>query len=167
MNETRIARLYKSEAKSLDAFDKRILRIVQRDANRSVSDIAAEVGLSQTPCWKRLRQLTVSGAIKRKVALLDQKKLGLGTTVIVSIKAGTHSSKDLARFAAKIAAMEEVMTLYRLAGDTDFVLTVVVPNQEAYEEFYQRLVKLFPFKDVTSRFVLENIKYETAFPIRD
>jgi len=163
----RISRLYTRDGKSFDAFDKRILGIVQRDGSRSISDIAAQVGLSRTPCWKRLKQLTASGAIKRTVAILDQKKLGLGTTVVVSVQVGAQSSKDLARFATKVAAMEEVMDLYRLAGDIDYVLRVVVPDQEAYDDFYQRLIELLPLKSVTSRFVLENIKSETALPIRD
>jgi len=151
----------------MDAIDKRILRLIQKDACLAISEIGAQVGLSQTPCWKRLKQLAASGVIKRRVALLDEKKLGLRTTVFVSIQVGAHSSKDLARFAAEVAAMEEVMDFYRMAGDIDFLLRVVVADTAAFDRFYQRLIELIPLKSVTSRFALEEIKSETAFPIRD
>lgn len=151
----------------IDAIDKRILRIIQQDASRSISGIAAEAGLSQTPCWKRLRRLTANGVIKRRVALLDPEKLGLRTTVFVSVQIAGHSSKDLARFAVNIAAMEEVMDLYRLAGDVDFGMRVVVPDATAFDTFYKRLIDLIPVKNVTSRFALERIKSETAFPIEN
>jgi Lrp/AsnC family transcriptional regulator len=167
MGEAKILSIPTSDAKSMDMIDKRILRIIQQDASRPVSEIAAQVGLSQTPCWKRLQRLAALGVIKRRVALLDQKKLGLGTTVFVSIQIGNHSSKDLARFAKDVSAMEEVMDFCRLAGDADFGLRVVVADAAAFDAFYQRLIELIPIKNVTSRFVLENIKSETALPIRD
>src|ERR1017187_2725142 len=102
-----------SETTSLDAIDKRILRIVQNDASLTIYEIATQVGLSQTPCWKRLQRLKASGVIKRRVELLDPVKLGLGTTVFVSIQVGDYSGKGLAHFAANVAAMEEVMDFYR------------------------------------------------------
>jgi len=151
----------------VDAIDKRILCIIQKDASLSLSELAAQLGLSRTPCWKRVQRLAASGVIKRWVALLDPKKLGLGTTVFVSIQVGAHSSKDLARFATDVAAMEEVMDFYRMAGDVDYILRVVVTDTVAFDAFYQRLIKLMPLKNVTSRFALENIKSETAFPIKD
>jgi Lrp/AsnC family transcriptional regulator len=154
-----------SEPKILDAIDKRILRIVQKDASLSISEIATRVGLSQTPCWKRLQRLETAGVIKRRIALLDPMKLGLGITVFVQIQVGDHSGKALARFAGDVAAMEEVMDLYRTAGDVDYVLRVVAPDTAAFDDFYKRLIELIPLKNVTSRFVLENIKSETAFPI--
>ncbi|WOJ90794.1 Lrp/AsnC family transcriptional regulator [Methylocapsa polymorpha] len=154
-----------SEIKGLDAIDRRILRIVQKDASLSICEIATQVGLSQTPCWKRLQRLEASGVIKRRIALLDPAKLGLGITVFVSIQVGDHSSKALARFAAELAAMEEVMDLYRLAGDVDYVLRVVTSDTTSFDAFYKRLIDLIPLKNVTSRFALENIKSETAFPI--
>jgi Lrp/AsnC family transcriptional regulator len=149
----------------MDAIDKRILRIIQKDAGLSISDIATQVGLSTTPCWKRLKRLEASGVIKRRVALLDPVKVGVGTTVFVSVQIGDRSSKELARFARDIAAMEEVMDFYRLAGDVDYGLRVVVADAAAFDAFYKRLVGLIPLKTVTSRFVLESIKSETAFPI--
>ena len=153
------------EGKTMDMIDKRILRIVQKDARLSIGQIATQVGLSQTPCWKRLQRLDASGVIKRRIALLDPVKLGLGLTVLVSIEVGDHAGKSLARFAAEIAAMEEVMEFYRLAGDVDYFLRVVVPDAAAFDTFYKRLIETMPLKKVTSRFALENIKSETAYPI--
>lgn len=151
--------------KGLDAIDKRILRIVQKDASLSIYEIATQVGLSQTPCWKRLQRLEASGVIKRRIALLDPAKLGLGVTVFVSIQVGDHSGKALARVAADLAAMEEVMDIYRMAGDVDYVLRVITPDTASFDAFYKRLIELIPLKNVTSRFALEKIKSETAFPI--
>lgn len=154
-----------NEPKAMDAIDKRILRIVQKDASLSIREISTQVGLSQTPCWKRLQRLDAMGVIKRRIALLDPLKLGLGLTAFVSIEVGDYSVKTLLRFAAEIAAMEEVMEFYRMAGDVDYLLRVVVPDTAAFDAFYQRLAEIMPLKKVTSRFALENIKSETAFPI--
>ncbi|WP_198017239.1 Lrp/AsnC family transcriptional regulator [Methylocapsa acidiphila] len=154
-----------NDAKGLDAIDKRILRIVQKDASLSISEIANRVGLSQTPCWKRLQRLEASGVIRRRIAVLDPSKLGLGITVFVSIQVDDHSGKALARIASDLAAMEEVMDVYRLAGDVDYVLRVVAHDTSAFDAFYKRLIEIVPLKNVTSRFALENIKSETAFPI--
>ena len=167
MNELTISHVRMNEAKFLDAFDKPILWIIQQDASKPVADIAARVGLSQTPCWNRLKRLAASGVIKRRVALLDQKKLGLATTVIVSIQIGDHSQADLARFKREVAALDEVLEFYRLAGDADFVLRVVVTDAAAYSNFYNRLTGLIQLKTVVSRFAVENIKYATALPIKD
>jgi Lrp/AsnC family transcriptional regulator len=154
-----------SEPANLDAIDRRILRIVQRDASLSIAEIAADVGLSQTPCWKRLQKLEAAGIIKRRIAVLDPVKLGLGITVLVSIEVGDHSATALARFAADVAAMDEVMDFYRTAGDVDFTLRVVARDPAAFDAFYKRLIDLMPLKKVTSRFALETIKSETALPI--
>ena len=149
----------------MDAIDRRILQIVQHDASLSVREISAKVGLSRTPCWRRLQRLDAAGVIKRRIALLDPRKLGLGVTVFVSVEVADHNRKSLAGFTAKIAAMSEAMELYRLAGDADYGLRVVVPDMAAFDAFYQRLVETTPLKSVTSRIALENIKSETAYPI--
>jgi Lrp/AsnC family transcriptional regulator len=154
-----------NEPKAVDAIDKWILRIVQKDASLSIREIATQVGLSQTACWKRLQRLDASGVIKRRIALLDPLKVGLGLTAFVSVQVGDHSGKAIARFAAEIAAMEEVMECYRMAGDVDYGLRVVVPDAAAFDIFYKRLIETIPLKNVTSRFALENVKSETAFPI--
>ncbi len=149
----------------LDQVDRRILQIVQQDASLSIGQIAAQVGLSQTPCWKRLQKLESNGIIRRRIAVLDPIKLGLGMTVFVSIKIGDHTTESLEQFAQRVTAMEEVMDFYRVAGDVDYVLRVVVSDAAAFDEFYKKLIALNPLKNVTSHFALENIKAETAFPI--
>jgi Lrp/AsnC family transcriptional regulator len=151
--------------REMDAIDKKILRIIQKDASLSISEIASRVGLSQTPCWKRLQRLEASGVIKRRVAVLDPAKLGIRITVFVAIEVGDHSGKTLAHFAAQMAAMDEVMDIYRLAGDVDFMLRVVAPDTAAFDLFYKRLIDTMPLKKVTSRVALETMKEETAFPI--
>ncbi len=154
-----------NEPNALDMIDKRILRNVQKDASLSIREIATQVGLSQTAWWKRLQRRYASGVIKRRIALLDPLKLGLGLTAFVSVQVGDHSDKALARFAAEIAAMEEVIECYRMAGDVDYGLRVVVSDAAAFDVFYKRLIETIPLKNVTSRFALENAKCETALPI--
>ena len=154
-----------NEPNAMDTIDKRILRIVQKDVSLPIRVIATQAGLSRTACWKRLRRLDAAGVIKRRVALLDPLKLGLGLTAFVSVQVGDHSGKAIARFAAEITAMEEVMECYRMAGDVDYGLRVVVPDAAAFDVFYKRLIETIPLKNVTSRFALENVKSETAFPI--
>jgi Lrp/AsnC family transcriptional regulator len=118
---------------SMDAIDGQILQIVQNDASLSVREISVQVGLSNTPCRRRLQRLTAAGVIKRRIALLDPNKLGLGVTVFVSVEVADHNRKTLAGFTAKIAAMREVMEFYRLAGDADYGLRVVVPDMAAFD----------------------------------
>ena len=151
--------------KPLDAIDKRILAIVQVDTTLAISEIAFRVGLSQTPCWKRLQRLEQTGYIKRRVALLDQAKLGLGVTVYVSIEVGEHSTETQAKFAHDVSAMKEVMDFHRMAGDVDYMLRVVVPDTASFDAFYKRLLTVAPLKSVKSRFALESLKAETALPI--
>lgn len=150
----------------MDLIDKRILRLVQKDASLSIGEIANQVGLSQTPCWKRLQKLEQNGVIKRRIALLDPVKLGLGMTVFVTLEVGDHAGPLLAQFTKEIMQMEEVMDFYRMAGDVDYVLRVLVSDAAAFDVFYKRLIELIPLKNVTSRFALESIKTETAVPIR-
>ncbi len=154
-----------SDGKALDAIDRRILQIVQVDSTLAIGEIAHKVGLSQTPCWKRLQRLETSGFIKRRVAILDQGKLGFGLTAFVAIVVGEHSTETQAKFASEVGAMREVLDIYRMAGDVDYMLRVVVPDTAAFDAFYKRLTALAPLKSVTSRFALESIKAETALPI--
>ena len=155
-----------SGAKPLDAIDKRILAIVQVNASLAIGEIAHRVGLSQTPCWKRLQRLEQTGYIKRRIALLDQHKLGLGLTAFVSVEVGEHSAEAQEKFSAGVKAMKEVMDFYRMAGDIDYFMRVVVSDTAAFDAFYKRLVALAPLKSVKSRFALEGLKAETALPIQ-
>ena len=149
----------------MDATDRKILAILQDDASLSVADVAARVNLSQTPCWRRIQKLTDSGVITKRVALVDPDALGLGLTVFVEIETGDHSQEWLSKFAAAIKEMPEVMEIYRMAGDVDYMLRITVPNMAAVDTFYQRLISLVPLKSVTSRFAMERVKYTTAYPV--
>ena len=149
----------------MDAIDRKILAVVQQDASLSVADIGQKVGLSSTPCWKRLQRLEADGVIIRRVALIDPEKVGLGITVFVSVETGDHSQEWLAKFADVVNAMPEVMEFYRMAGDVDYVLRVVVHDMQSYDTFYKKLIATVPLKNVTSRFAMERIKSTTALPI--
>jgi Lrp/AsnC family transcriptional regulator len=149
----------------MDAIDRKILAVLQKDASLSVAEIGNRVGLSSTPCWKRIQRLEAAGVIQRRVAVVDQDKLGLGVTVFVSVETGDHSEDWLRRFAEVVAALPEVMEFYRMAGDVDYMLRVVVPDIPGYDAFYKRLIATVPLKNVTSRFAMEKIKSTTELPI--
>lgn len=149
----------------MDAIDRKILAVVQEDASLSVAEIGQRVGLSSTPCWKRLQRLEAEGVILRRVALIDPEKIGLGITVFVSIETGDHSQDWLKKFAETVGAMPEVMEFYRMAGDVDYMLRVVVHDMPDYDTFYKKLIATVPLKNVTSRFAMERIKSTTALPI--
>ena len=149
----------------MDRIDRDILRILQADATIAIAQIADRVGLSQTPCWKRIRRLEETGVIERRVAILNPESIGLGLTVFVSIQAPDHSHDWLATFAETVSAMPEVMEFYRMAGDVDYMLRVVVSDMAAYDGFYKRLIGAVALKNVTSRFAMERIKSETAYRI--
>ncbi|GIL00376.1 MAG: transcriptional regulator [Alphaproteobacteria bacterium] len=149
----------------LDAIDRSILRLLQRDASLSLAAIAEEVGLTQTPCWKRIRRMEQAGILTRRVALVDPAKVGLPLTAFVAIETGDHSGPWLERFAGVLAGMPEVMDAWRMAGDIDYLLRVVVPDMTAYDVFYRRLIAAIPLKNVSSRFAMEHIKAETVLPV--
>lgn len=149
----------------MDRIDREILRILQADANVPIAAIADRVGLSQTPCWKRIRRLETTGVIEKRVAIINPDKIGLGITVFVSIQAPDHSEGWLETFAQHVSAMPEVMEFYRMAGDVDYMLRVVVSDMAAYDGFYKRLISTVSLKGVTSRFAMERIKSETAYVI--
>src|SRR3981081_3730768 len=149
----------------MDATDRKILALLQDDASLSVAEIGTKVGLSSTPCWKRIQRLEADGVIQKRVALVDQDKLGLGVTVFVVVETGDHSQDWLDRFAEAVKAMPEVMEFYRMAGDVDYMLRVVVRDIQGYDAFYKRLIVAIPLKNVTSRFAMEKIKSTTVLPI--
>jgi Lrp/AsnC family transcriptional regulator len=149
----------------MDTIDRKILALLQEDSSLSVAEIGSRVGLSSTPCWKRIQRLEADGVIQKRVALVDQDKIGLGVTVFVSVETGDHSQDWLARFASTVQAMPEVMEFYRMAGDVDYMLRVVVTDIQGYDSFYKRLIASVPLKNVTSRFAMEKIKSTTALPI--
>ncbi len=148
----------------MDDLDLKILAILQEDASVPIAEIATRVGLSQTPCWKRIQKLEAAGVLMRRVALLSPEKLGLGLSVYVSIVAGEHSDSWLERFTRQVAKMPEVVEFHRMAGDVDYILRVVVADMSAFDEFYKRLIAITPLRNVVSRFAIERIKATTALP---
>ena len=149
----------------LDRLDKEILRILQQDATLSVNEIAERIGLTTTPCWRRIQQMEKQGIIKRRVAMLDPEKLGLGMTVFVQVKAGNHDAQWLKRFAEHASQLDEVVEFYRMSGEYDYMLKVVVADMKAFDVFYKKLVSGVNLSDVTSSFAMEQIKYTTALPL--
>ncbi|MFN9927559.1 MAG: Lrp/AsnC family transcriptional regulator [Phenylobacterium sp.] len=150
---------------SLDAIDRRLLRELQRDATTPIAELAQVVGLSQTPCWKRIKRLTDAGVITGRVALLDRDQLDLGLVTFVSVRTNRHDQEWLDAFAKAASSMPEVVEFYRLSGDTDYLLKVVVRDIAAYDAFYKRLIAAVPLSDVSSAFAMEQIKSTTALPI--
>ena len=149
----------------LDSIDRRILRALQADATVPIAELAEQVGLSQTPCWKRVKRLTDAGVIERRVAILDREQLDLGLVVFVSIRTSRHDEEWLDAFARGAASLPEVVEFYRMSGETDYLLKVVVRDIAAYDAFYKRLIAAAPLQDVSSSFAMEQIKFTTALPI--
>ena len=149
----------------MDNFDKHILSLLQKDASLSLADISEKVGLSQTPCWRRIQQLEKSGVIRKKVALLDYVKLNVGLTVFVNLKTNQHNPGWLDSVKEFSKEATEVTEFYRISGDSDYLMKVLVPDMQAYDEFYQRLIAQAGFSDVSSSFAMEQIKYSTEIPL--
>tara|TARA_R100001129_G_scaffold15156_3_gene9870 strand:- start:8938 stop:9426 length:489 start_codon:yes stop_codon:yes gene_type:complete len=149
----------------MDRLDRKILRLLQEDATLAVADIAKKVGLSTTPCWRRIQKLEEDGVIRGRVALLDPAAVNTKVTVFVSIRTNSHSQEWLKRFAEVIADFPEVVEFYRMSGDVDYLLRVVVPDIAAYDEFYKRLIAKIEIRDVSSSFAMEQIKYTTVLPL--
>jgi len=149
----------------LDRLDRKILSILQEDATIPVAEVAKRVGLSTTPCWRRIQKLEEDGVILRRVALLDPKSVNTKVTVFVSIVTNQHSEEWLRRFAELIREFPEVVEFYRMSGQVDYLLRVVVPDIEAYDAFYKRLIAKIEISDVSSAFAMEQIKYTTALPL--
>lgn len=149
----------------MDRIDRNILGLLQGDATLPVADIAKKVGLSTTPCWRRIQKLEEDKVIQRRVAILDNKKINVGVTVFVSIKTDQHNKEWLLRFAEVISAYDEVVEFFRMSGQIDYLLKVVVPDIEAYDVFYKKLVSNIEIEDVSSTFAMERIKDTTILPL--
>jgi Lrp/AsnC family transcriptional regulator len=150
----------------MDRTDLKILAILQEDASLPVAEVANRVNLSQTPCWRRIQKLEAQGVIEKRVALVDPVSIGLGISVFVEVEAADHSPEWLGRFADSVAAMPEVMDVYRMAGDVDYLLRVAVGSMAEFDDFYRRLIADVPLKNVTSRFAMERVKSTTAYPLK-
>jgi len=144
--------------REIDRMDREILRLLSVDATLSLADIADRVGLTPTPCWKRIRRMEVDGIIRGRVALIDPGKVGLSVSVFVAVETADHSAEWLARFADVVNGMPEIVDAWRMSGDIDYLLHVVVPDIAAYDGFYRRLITAVPLRNVTSRFAMEEVK---------
>lgn len=149
----------------IDAVDRRILEILQNDADKSISEIAREVNLSSTPCWRRIQRLREAGVISRQVMLVDPCKINLGMTVFVLVRTNQHNQEWFDSFYAAVKSIPEVVEFYRVSGDIDYLLRVVVPDISAYDSVYKRLIKTTVLHDVSSIFSMEEIKFTTALPL--
>jgi Lrp/AsnC family transcriptional regulator len=149
----------------LDAIDIKILRILQRDCAIAVADIAKEVGLSTTPCWRRIQKFDQEGIIAARVALLNPKKVKAAVTVFVAITTSEHSLGWLERFHAVLQEFPQVVEAYRMSGQVDYLLRVVVPDIESYDRFYKQLIDRIALSDVSSSFAMEQIKFTTELPL--
>lgn len=151
---------------SMDKLDRKILEQLQQDSSLTAQEIAERVGLSKAPCWRRIRALQEAGVVRRTVALLDARQLNVGTTVFVTIKTANHSAAWVERFFSAVRDIPEVMELYRMSGDVDYLMRIVVPDIDAYDVVYKKLIAAVDFLDVSASFTLETIKYTTALPLQ-
>lgn len=149
----------------MDSIDRKILDLLQQDAEVSLTAIAEIVHLSPTPCWRRIQKLRAAGVIRKSVALCDAKKLNVGVTVFVSVRTNQHTQAWLERFAKGVKDIPEVIELYRMSGDVDYLLRVVVPDIAGYDAVYKKLIRIADLYDVSSSFAMEQMKYTTALPL--
>jgi Lrp/AsnC family transcriptional regulator len=150
---------------SFDKIDLQILALLQQDASIPVAAIAEKVRLSSTPCWRRIQRLEAEGVIRKRVALLDAAKLNVGVTVFVAVKTSRHNQEWFEKFHAAVMKLPEVVEFYRMSGEMDYLLRVVVPDIAGYDAVYKKLIRTADLFDVTSSFAMEQIKYTTALPL--
>jgi Lrp/AsnC family transcriptional regulator len=149
----------------MDEMDRKILSLLQADSTLSVSEIAERVGLSSTPCWRRIQKLERTGVIRARVALLDPTKMNVGVAVFIAIRTSHHSAEWAARFQAVVADIPEITEFYRMSGEIDYLLRAVVPDIAAYDSVYKRLIEGIELNDVTSMFAMETIEWTTMLPV--
>lgn len=150
---------------TIDDKDRKILDLLQQDSTLQVAQIAEQVGLSRTPCWRRIRELEKSGYIRKRVALLDRHKLDLPITVFVAVKTNQHNDKWLENFRAAVNSLPEIVEAYRLSGDTDYLLRIIVKDIAGFDTAYKKLIERVDFSDVSSSFSMEEMKFTTAIPL--
>ena len=149
----------------MDKIDRKILALLQKDATVPVAEIGRKVGLSTTPCWRRIQKMEEDGVIRGRVAILNPSRVNAGVTVFVSIRTNEHTESWLRKFAAVVEDFTEVVEFYRMSGEIDYLLRVVVPDIAAYDTFYKKLIAKIALTDVSSSFAMEQIKYTTALPL--
>ncbi len=150
---------------ALDLIDRKIVAELMRDATLPVAQIGEKVGLSQTPCWKRIQRLQENGVLTSRVALADPAKLGFGLTIFVGIEAPDHSAEWREVFVRAVNVIPEIMEVYRMAGEMDYLLRIAVSDMAAFDTLYKRLTDAVPIKNVTSHFAMERMKFITAYPV--
>ena len=149
----------------MDDADRRILYWLQRDASLPLAELAEKTGLSASPCWRRVQRLTSEGVIRARVALLDAELINLGVDVFVSVRTSQHKKQWAEEFTACVMAIPEVVGFYRMAGDVDYLLHIVVPDIAGYDRVYKRLIERIELNDVSASFAMETIKSTTALPL--
>ena len=149
----------------MDKQDRKILDLLQKDGALTAAELAERIGLSKAPCWRRIKRLEEEGVIKQTVALLNARDLNLGTTVFVTLKTANHSEAWFEKFVKAVRDIPEVVEIHRMSGDVDYLMRIVVPDIDAYDLVYKRLIAAVEFKDVSASFSLETIKYTTALPL--
>jgi Lrp/AsnC family transcriptional regulator len=149
----------------LDSIDRKILDILQKDAEQQVAQVAAQVGLSPTPCWRRIQRLKEAKVITASVVLVDPAMVNVNVTVFVAVRTRTHTAAWFDRFKGVVEAIPEVVEFYRMSGEIDYLLRVVVPDIAAYDKVYKRLIADSELSDVSSSFAMEQIKFTTALPL--
>lgn len=151
--------------REIDTIDRRILTELQRDAGQSLDAIGDAVGLSRNACWRRIGAMEKAGVIKGRVTLLDAEKLGLSLTVFIQIRTSSHAADWLKTFSAATKGIPEIMGVYRMSGDLDYLIRAQVADMAGYDRLYQRLISKVPLSDVSASFVMEEIKDTTALPL--
>ena len=153
-------------SKDLDKIDELLLRVLQNNSNISMQELGQRVGLSHTPCWRRVRRLEEHGYINKKVTLLDSSKLDLSVNVFVNVSLRKHQENALTRFENAVADIPEIVECYSVSGDTDFLLRVIVKDVESYEHLLKaQLIHLPEVGNLSSTFALRQVKYTTELPL--
>ncbi len=150
----------------IDRFDHRILQQLQSNADIAISELAEQIGLSTNACWRRIKRLEELGVIRGRVALLDERALGLRLTVFVAIKTSEHNDSWLEKFSEGVKNIPEVIEFYRMSGETDYLLKIVARDIDDYDRVYKKLISVAPLHDVSSSFAMERIKSSTALPLQ-
>ena len=149
----------------MDRIDRTLLALLQEDADRPLSELAEAVHLTPTPCWKRIQKLQQTGVIQRKVVLCDPVKMNLGLTAFVAVRTTQHSEAWLRKFAAAVQSIPEIVEAYRMSGEIDYMLRIVVTDIQGYDTVYRKLIRAVELSDVSSSFAMERLKYSTALPV--
>ena len=149
----------------MDTIDRKLLTLLQDDADRPLTELADAVNLTATPCWKRIQRLQRNGVIRKKVVLCEPAKLNLGLTAFVAVRTLQHNEQWLRKFAAAVQAIPEIVEAYRMSGDIDYMLRIVVPDIAGYDAVYRKLIRSVELSDVSSSFAMERLKYSTALPV--